>query len=291
MKTRGEKIFDLFNIIFMIIFSFVIIYPIWYIVVLSLNDAQDAIRGGIYWIPRKFSFDNYIAVFQNKEIFTAFGVTILKTSLGIITHVLFTAMVAYGISKQELKFRKFYIILGTITLFFSGGLIPYYILIKDIGLIDNFLVYIIPSMFSFYNLILFQSFFRDIPASIEESASIDGANHFQIFTRIILPISLPIIATVSLFVGVGQWNDFFTGLLYVNTPELQPIQTLLYKIIAKEGSSVITEGMRTAGVTLSTTSKSLQLATMVITTLPVVCLYPFLQKYFVKGMVLGSVKE
>ncbi|MGL5797884.1 MAG: carbohydrate ABC transporter permease [Cetobacterium sp.] len=291
MKTRGEKIFDLFNIIFMVTFSFVIIYPIWYIVILSLNDAQDAIRGGIYWIPRKFSFDNYIAVFQNKEIFTAFGVTILKTSLGIVTHVLFTAMVAYGISKQELKFRKFYIILGTITLFFSGGLIPYYILIKDICLIDNFLVYIIPSMFSFYNLILFQSFFRDIPASIEESASIDGANHFQIFTRIILPISLPIIATVSLFVGVGQWNDFFTGLLYVNTPELQPIQTLLYKIIAKEGSSVITEGMRTAGVTLSTTSKSLQLATMVITTLPVVCLYPFLQKYFVKGMVLGSVKE
>ncbi|MGL4976469.1 MAG: carbohydrate ABC transporter permease [Cetobacterium sp.] len=291
MKTRGEKIFDLFNIIFMVTFSFVIIYPIWYIVILSLNDAQDAIRGGIYWIPRKFSFDNYIAVFQNKEIFTAFGVTILKTSLGIVTHVLFTAMVAYGISKKELKFRKFYIILGTITLFFSGGLIPYYILIKDIGLIDNFLVYIIPSMFSFYNLILFQSFFRDIPASIEESASIDGANHFQIFTRIILPISLPIIATVSLFVGVGQWNDFFTGLLYVNTPELQPIQTLLYKIIAKEGSSVITEGMRTAGVTLSTTSKSLQLATMVITTLPVVCLYPFLQKYFVKGMVLGSVKE
>ncbi|MGL5356929.1 MAG: carbohydrate ABC transporter permease [Cetobacterium sp.] len=291
MKTKGEKIFDLFNIIVMVVFSFVIIYPIWYIVVLSLNDSQDAIKGGIYWFPRSFSFDNYIAVFQNKQIFKAFGITILKTSVGIITHILFTSMVAYGISKQDLKLRKVYIALGTITLFFSGGLIPYYILIKDIGLINNFLVYIIPSMFSFYNLILFQSFFRDIPASIEESACIDGANYFQIFTRIILPISLPIIATISLFVGVGQWNDFFTGLLYINDPELQPIQTLLYKIIAKEGSSVITEGMRTAGVTLSTTSKSLQLATMVITTLPVVCLYPFLQKFFVKGMVLGSVKE
>jgi len=291
ITSKGDKAFNIFNVLLMILFSFMILYPLWYILILSFNDAQDAMKGGIYWFPRKFSLDNYRAVLGNPSIFSAFKITILKTLIGVVTHVLFTAMVAYGLSKQELRFRKFYVIIGTITLFFGGGLIPTYLLMKSLGLIDSFWVYIIPSMFSFYNLILFQSFFRDLPKSLEESAIIDGANYFQVFIKIILPLSLPVLATVALFVGVGQWNDFFTGLLYINRDELQPIQTFLYKVIAKEGTVAMSESMRSAGVAIVTTSKSLQLATMVITTAPIIAIYPFLQKYFVKGMVLGSVKE
>ena len=291
ITSKGDKAFNIFNVLLMILFSFMILYPLWYILILSFNDAQDAMKGGIYWLPRKFSLDNYRAVLGNPNIFSAFKITIFKTLIGVVTHVLFTAMVAYGLSKQELRFRKFYVIIGTITLFFGGGLIPTYLLMKSLGLIDSFWVYIIPSMFSFYNLILFQSFFRDLPKSLEESAIIDGANYFQVFIKIILPLSLPVLATVALFVGVGQWNDFFTGLLYINRDELQPIQTFLYKVIAKEGTVAMSESMRSAGVAIVTTSKSLQLATMVITTAPIIAIYPFLQKYFVKGMVLGSVKE
>lgn len=291
ITSKGDKAFNIFNVLLMILFSFMILYPLWYILILSFNDAQDAMKGGIYWIPRKFSLDNYRAVLGNPNIFNAFKITILKTLIGVVTHVLFTAMVAYGLSKQELRFRKVYVIIGTITLFFGGGLIPTYLLMKSLNLIDSFWVYIIPSMFSFYNLILFQSFFRDLPKSLEESAIIDGANYFQVFIKIILPLSMPVLATVALFVGVGQWNDFFTGLLYINREELQPIQTFLYKVIAKEGTVAMSESMRAAGVSIVTTSKSLQLATMVITTAPIIAIYPFLQKYFVKGMVLGSVKE
>lgn len=294
-KTIGstgllEKIFDTTVAIFMMVITFLMIYPIWYVFVQSLNEGFDAAQGGLYWWPRVFTLDNYIEVFKNDEIITAFGVTIARTLIATPVHVLFTAMVAYAFSRNDLIGRKVYMRMGVITMFFSGGLIPTFILITQLGLFDNFWVYIFPTMFNFFDLIIFQSFFRSIPSSLEEAARIDGANSFTIFGKIILPVSMPVLATITLFNGVFNWNDYFMGRLYFNNQDLIPIQTYLYKIIStSEGSKYTLMAGQANAATF--TSTSLQMATMIVTTAPIVCIYPFLQKYFVKGMMIGSVKE
>ncbi len=288
-KTPGEMAFDGLNILAMIVIFFVTIYPIWYVLVNSFNDGQDAMRGGIYWLPRIFSFDNYKAVFANEGIMTAMGVTVAKTVIGVVIHVFFTAMIAYALSRRELVGRKFYMLMGTITLIFPVSLIPNYMLIKDLHMLDNFLVYIIPVMFSFFDLIIFLAFFREIPEGLEEAAKIDGANDFSIFVRIIIPVSMPAIATIALFHGVYQWNDYFTGVLFINNIDLQPIQTFLFRVVAQSSSSQIVA--QTGGaINRTVTSQSIKMATMVVTTLPIVLAYPFLQKYFVKGLMIGSIK-
>ncbi|AHM65790.1 carbohydrate ABC transporter permease [Paenibacillus polymyxa] len=288
-RTAGEAIFDFFNNIFMLVICFVTLYPVWYVLVNSFNEGADAMRGGIYWWPRLFSLDSYQAVFANSGIMTAMGVTVAKTLIGTIVHVFFTAMIAYAYSRRELIGRKLYMLIGTITLFFGGGLIPTYLLIRDLGLLDSFWVYIIPAMFSFFDLIIFMAFFRELPDALEEAAKIDGANDFSIFCRIVLPVSMPVVATISLFHGVYQWNDYFTGMIYINNTDLQPIQTYLYRVVAQSSSNQMMSAAPGI-VAQSVTSQSIKLATMVITTLPIVLVYPFLQKYFVKGLMIGSVK-
>jgi putative aldouronate transport system permease protein len=287
--SKSDRLFDAFNIVGMLLICFLTLYPIWYVLVNSFNDGQDAMRGGIYWVPRVFSFDNYIEVFKNAGIMTAMGITIAKTVIGVVCHVFFTAMVGYALSRRELLGRKIYLVMGTITMFFYGGLIPTFLLIRDLGLFDSFLVYIIPALFSFFDMIIFMAFFRDIPDGLEEAARIDGANDLTIFTRIIIPISMPVVATIALFHGVYQWNDYFTGMIYVNKMDLQPIQTFLFRVVAQSSSNQI---VATAGAAINrtVTSQSIKLATMVVTTLPIVLAYPFLQKYFVKGLMVGSIK-
>lgn len=290
MKSKEEKIFNVINNILMGLFCLIILYPVWYITIIAFNNGPDAAMGGIYLIPRVFTMDNFKTVFQTDGIIKAFGVTALRVVIGVTTHVLFTAMVAYGLSKPKLRGRKIFINMGIVTMFFSGGLIPYYLLMKDLGFLDSFWMYIIPSMFNFFDLIIFQSFFKELPASLEESAHIDGANDLQIFVKIILPLSMPVIATIALFNGVYHWNDYMTGLIFINNDSLQTIQTYLYKIIAQSQASSMAAQAGAAGVARTVTTKSIQLATMVVTTLPIMCVYPFLQKYFVKGVMVGSVK-
>ncbi|NBD27381.1 carbohydrate ABC transporter permease [Paenibacillus glycinis] len=288
-KTAGEAIFDAANVAGMLLICFVTIYPIWYVLVNAFNEGQDAMRGGIYWWPRVPSLDSFQAVFANPGIMTAMGITVSKTLAGTAAHVFFTAMVAYAFSRRDLIGRKGYMLIGTVTMFFSGGLIPSYLLVRDLHLLDNFLVYIIPAMFNFFDLIIFLAFFREIPAGLEEAAKIDGANDFSIFVRVVIPVSMPVIATIALFHGVYQWNDYFTGMIYINDMDLQPIQTFLYRVIAQSSSNLMMAAMP-GGITKSVTSQSIKLATMVVTTLPIVLAYPFLQKYFVKGLMIGSIK-
>ena len=290
-KLKKVKFFDVLNILIMLLICFVMIYPIWFVIVNSFSQGTEVLKGGIYWWPRAFCLENYAAVFKNKEIFTAFGITVLKTVAGTVTSVFFTAMVAYGLSKSYLVGRKFYMVFGIITMFFSGGLIPYFLLIKSLGMLDSFWVYIIPSLFSFYNAIIFMTFFRNIPQEMEESAKIDGANDFKIFLKIILPVSGPVIATIALFNGIGQWNDYFTGVIYITNEQwLTPIQTFLYKIISENSSTRIVANMPASVRNSMVTSTTIKYATMVVTTFPIVCVYPFLQKYFVQGIMVGSVK-
>ncbi len=289
-KLNGVTVGDKVIVLFMLLLCFVTLYPVWYTIVISFNDSSDALRGGIYWFPRKFSLESYRTVFMDKSIIRAFGVTIARTVIGTVTSVLFTAMVGYAFSKKHIMGNKIYMLLGTVTMFFGGGLIPYFILLKNIGLYDNFWVYIIPSLFNFYNMIIFMSFFRELPAGLEESAKLDGANDLVVFIRIIVPLSMPVIATIALFNGVWHWNDYFSGVMYTNNASLQPIQTFLYRIVASASASKAVVSLPAGVSAQQVSSQSVRLATMVVTTAPIICVYPFMQKYFVKGMMIGSIK-
>lgn len=286
--SKDEKIFNVANVIFMVFFLAIIALPLWNIVALSFNDATDAARGGIYFWPRKFSLESYYTVFEDSAIYKAFVISVAKTVIGVVLHTALTAMVAYGMSRRNLMGRKIYMNMGILTMFVSGGMIPTFLLFKELGLLNNFWVYIIPVLFSFYDMVILMNFFRSIPFSLEESAMMDGANPFIIFVKIILPLSLPVLATIALFHGIFQWNDYMTANIYVDDRSLYPLQMLLFRIVSENLSPAVATG---TNVVRNTTSQSLQLATMVVTTVPVVVIYPFLQKYFIQGMTLGSVKE
>lgn len=289
-KTKGEALFDLANNLLMLCVCFATLYPIWYILINAFNDGTDAMLGNIYWWPRMFTLENFEAVFASPGIMRAMLITVAKTLIGVVTHVFFTAMVAYALSRKGLIGGKIYILLGTVTLFFGGGLIPLYMLIRDLHLLENFMVYIIPVLFSFFDLIIFMTFFREIPEGLEEAARIDGAHDWSIFLRVVLPVSLPVLATIALFHGVYQWNDYFTGMIYFNNESLQPIQTYLFRVVAQSSSSQMMVAVQGSAINKTVTSQSIKLATMVVTTLPIVFVYPFLQRYFVKGMMIGSIK-
>ncbi|WP_312093042.1 carbohydrate ABC transporter permease [Niallia sp.] len=288
-KLKENRVFNIVNIIFLTLFTIIIIYPIWNIVVKSFSSPDTLYHVGLKLWPEDFSIINYKLVFNDPTIWNAFMVSVLKTVIGVFTHVLLTAMVAYGMSKQNLIGRNFYTVLGVGTMFFSGGMIPTYLLMRSLGLLDSFWVYIIPSLFSYYDMLILMNFFREIPHSLEESAKMDGAGVWTIFMRIVLPLSTPVLATIALFNGVFQWNDYMTAKLYISNEALYPIQMKLYEIIVQTQAAA---NMQTAtSVVIPTTSESIQLATIVIATVPIVLVYPFLQKYFLSGMMIGAVKE
>ena len=287
IKTKAEKILDIINLIFLSIISFLCLYPFYNILVTSINDPIDAARGGITFWPRVFSLESYKMVFQNEDIINAFYVTVARTLIGTIIAVLFTAAFAYGVSKRELMGRKFIMSMTLVTMYFGGGLIPTYILIaKWLHLKNNFLAYIIPNMFSVFNAIIMMTFFSSIPKEIEESARIDGANDVTVFIKLIIPLSMPVLATIALFNGVFHWNSWFDAMLYGGS-KLKTLQQILMQIINTNNNvSVLAGNLGFKAVS----SESIKLATMVITTLPIIFAYPFLQKYFVKGIMIGSVK-
>ena len=287
---KENRVFNIVNIAIMSAFALIIIIPIWTIVVDSFtNPASLSTSAQFRLFPKEFSLENYKVVFADVSIWSAFLISVLKTVIGVITHVFFTAMVAYGMSKSYLMGRKFYTAIGIITMFFGGGMIPTYLLIKSLGLLNSFWVFIIPALFSYYDMIILMNFFREIPPSLEESAKIDGAGVWSIFLKIALPLSKPAICTIALFNGVYQWNDYMTTKLYINSKALYPIQMKLYEIIVQQQAQTMKP--TTGSVIIPTTSQSIQLATIVIATVPIVLVYPFLQKYFLSGMMVGAVKE
>ncbi|GIO65850.1 carbohydrate ABC transporter permease [Paenibacillus cookii] len=297
MQTHRFSVFNLLNYILLTLFGFLMIYPFIYILIYSLNDGKDSMMGALYFFPRKFTLDNYAQVFDNKQIWQAYKITILRTVTGTVLHVLLCTLMAYALSKKTLPgrtFFTFYIFLPTI---FSAGFIPYFITLQKLHLINTFWVYVIPMLFNFMHIVIIRTFLQGIPEEIEESARIDGLNDFQIFMRIIIPLSGPVIATISLFIGVAHWNDWFTGTYYVSDKNLIPVQTLLQQMLteAEALSSSMQRAAQQGGQTVNVnmagaTPESLRMALLVITVFPILCVYPFLQKYFVKGVMIGSVK-
>lgn len=288
-QDLDSRIFDTLNVTILLLFTMIIVVPLWNVIVSSFSSGRSLAEGGFVFWPKEFSLENYQAVFRDETIWQSFIISVLKTVIGVVTHVFFCAMVGYGLSKSNVRGRKLYVTMGVITMFFSGGMIPTYLLIKSLGLLNTFWVYIIPALFSYYDVVILMNFFRNVPDSLEESAKIDGAGDWKIFLKIFIPLSMPAMATIALFNGVNQWNDFMTTKLYITDQWLYPLQMKLYEIIVQSQ----TQSMQNmaGSVVIETTTKGVQLATIVITTLPIVVIYPILQRYFISGMMLGAVKE
>lgn len=293
MKRRQGIYFNVFNTFAMTLLSFVFVYPFYQLLVISFNDGTDAIRGGIYFWPRDWTFDNYTTVLKNPLLGNAYLVTIARTVLGTLTSVVATGMMAYALSKKALLFHKGYVYILVFTMFFSGGLVPSFLLIRSLGLLDHFLVYIIPSLISVWNAMIMIGFFRSMPEALEESAKMDGYNEILIFFRIVVPTSMPVFAAIALFNGVSHWNAWFDAYIYVNNPDLQPLQTILMKIIKETGAQQTLNDIMLREGTQSTkvTPEAVKIATMMVAIGPILLIYPLLQKYFIKGIMLGSLKE
>lgn len=270
-----------------------IILPCINIVALSFNDGKDAARGGIYFWTRKFTLDNYKEVFRDGSITKAYVITISRTVIGTLASLLVTSFAAYSLKEKDLPGRKIITMLITFTMLFSGGMIPTYIQYNKLGLIDSFWVYVVPGLVSVTYLLMMRTFFETIPDSLEESAKLDGCGYFRTFGTIMIPLSKPVIAVVGLYTAVNHWNDWFSGAFYMRSSSLWPVQTVLQQMLSKAMASreVTTVSQAIAQNANSVTSDSLKMAAVVVTTVPILCVYPFIQKYFAQGAMIGAVKE
>lgn len=295
--TTGEKIFKFAVYAIIILLCLSIILPFMNILALSFNAGKDAERGGIAFWPRVWTLENYKEVFLAANIGKAFAVSLFRTILGTIAGVLLSAMAAYTLKSKTMPGVRFFTLLVFFTMLFSGGIIPYYMTLKTLSLTNSIWVYVIPSLYSAWNLIIMRTFFQQISISLEESARLDGCNDFQIFWKIVLPLSKPVIATISLFTAVGHWNDWFTGSFYVRNSDIRPLSTLLQEMLTKQ-DAIRDTLMQAAGSRqvellsrIQITGDSLKMATIIVVVTPIIIVYPFIQKYFAKGAMIGSVKE
>ncbi len=291
-----DRIFDTCNYIFLTLVFIVTLYPFLNVLAVSLNDSTDTVRGGIYIWPREFTLDNYKAIFEYDYLVTGFINSVLRTVIGTALGVLSSAMVAFTLSRADFQGRKFVSTILVLTLYFSGGLIPGYMLMRELSLINSFWVYVLPGMVNAFNIIIVRSFMDGLPYSLQESAKIDGANDFSIFWRIVLPLCTPVLATIALFVAVGQWNSWFDTYLYNSSnPSLTTLQYELMKILQNTtmGAADVNQFRGTAGeeVAAKVSPESIKMAISMVTIIPILLVYPFVQRFFVQGMTLGAVKS
>ncbi|GBF75613.1 hypothetical protein PA598K_04032 [Paenibacillus sp. 598K] len=289
-RTVEDRVVDTVNTGLLLLMALVTMYPFYYLIIISFNNGLDSSLGGIYFWPRAFTLSNYEKFLSDPKWLMAFGVSGLRTVVGAAITIFFTCLTAYGLAYRNLVFQKVYFSFFIIAMYTSGGLIPYYVVLRSLGLLNTFWVYIVPGAVTIFFLVIAVSFFREIPPEMEESARIDGASDLTIFFRMILPVSKPLIAAMGLFVGVGQWNAWMDSAYFVNKDGLR---TLTYRMM-----EVINQGMmptdlataeRAAAIT-GVTTFSIQVTAMVIAVVPILLVYPFLQKYFVQGIMIGSVK-
>ena len=289
MVTKKVTAFDVVLVILMILLSAIFIYPLLNMLALSFSDSQELKSLPVYLMPNGFSLESYKALLNDSRTILYYWNTIQYAAVGTVIMLLTTSLMAYPLSIPSMRGRKLVSILLTITMFFGGGLIPYYVTIMQLGMIDSFWVMVIPGAISAYNVIVFKTFFMSIPESLRESAGLDGAGHFRILFQIILPLSKAVIATFALFSIVGYWNDYMTALLYLRDDTKYPIQLLMRRLLVlmdyKDASTA--QLLKDYRAISSRTTKA---AATIITVVPVLCVYPFMQKHFAKGVLVGSIK-
>ena len=292
-KTAADIIFVTCNTLFMLAFVIVTLYPVLNTLALSFNDGIDAVRGGIHLIPRKFTLQNYSTVFSKQNMVTGAVVTVLRTILGTGISLASNALLAFIVSRKNFLFRSQLSLFWVITMYVNGGMIPVFLLYKNLHLTGTFWVYVVPGAVSAFNMLVLRTYMQGLPDSLEESAQLDGAGYFTIFMKIISPLCKPVYATVALFVAVYQWNSWFDAMLYNRmksqyTTLQYELMKLLNSVMQQSGSA---DGAKNVASASAVTPITVRAAATIITMLPIVCLYPFLQRYFVAGLTIGGVKE
>lgn len=285
----SEKLFTVFNYSLITILCVGMIYPFWHVFMQSFSSAEEALKGGVFLLPRDFSLDTYRSVFKNPHIFTGFRTSVIVTVTGSVLGTFITALTAYPLSKSRLRGNGIIMFLVLFTMIFSAGMIPNYMLINDLGIYNSRWALILPLMVSAYNCIIMKSFFGSISESLEESARIDGCTDIGIFFRIILPLSKATIATILLFNAVMYWNDYFSTVLYIKDINKWPLQTVLRNMLTNTQQAMQAAGVNVRAET-QTNAITIKAASIIVATVPILLIYPFVQKHFVKGVMIGGVK-
>lgn len=284
----GSMTFDIANTLFLILLAIVMLYPLWYVFVGSLLPYEEAIKNGFNLFPKQVTFDAYRSVFGSKFIMNGFVISIVVTIGAVIYQLVITSAAAYALTKQDLPLRNAIFIFFIITMFASGGLIPTYLLVKKLHLMNNLLVMILPSAVSVFNIIVMKTFIQSLPKEMEESAFIDGAGFMKIWISIILPLSGPVLATIGLFVTVGQWNNWMTPMMYLQEKSLWPLAMVLRDILVEDNKHLLDATVQVKRMTLDKTIKN---AVIIVSIVPIMLIYPFIQKHFTKGVMIGAIKS
>lgn len=293
-NSLPDKIFDGVNLVVMLILLVIFVWPLWFVLIASISDPNEVWLGNVLLLPKKITLDSYEALMNYSQIWVGYKNTIFYTVVGTVINVVATICAAYPLSRKDFVPRKFILVMLMITMYFGGGLIPTYLVVSKLGLLNTRWAMILPGLVSVYNIIVMRTYFMSsIPTSLQEAATLDGANSFQYLIRIVLPLSKPIIAVIALYYAVGHWNDFYTALIYIYDNSLMPLQSFLRDMLMSTKMTV----NNISGLDAATVARKAQLAqtlkysVIIVSTVPVLCIYPFIQKYFVKGVMIGSVKE
>lgn len=288
----SDRIFDWFNYLIMIIIAIIFIWPLWFVIIASVSDPDAVWAGEVILYPIEFTLSCYKRIFEYEQIWIGYRNTIFYTLVGTTLNVVMTILVAFPLSRKNLMFGGFFSKMFMITMYFSGGLIPNYLLVENLGLMNTPLALILPGAISFFNVIIVRTFFANtIPDSLEEAASIDGANTWTYFLKVVLPLSKAIIAIMVLYYAVGHWNSYFNAMIYINDVELQPLQLVLRNILINDSTVDMMESMdMTEQIERMRIAQSMKYGIIIVSAAPLLCIYPFVQKYFVKGVMIGAVK-
>lgn len=290
-ESAGDRLFDIINYILLAIVLTIVLYPLIFVAVASISNPAAVVKGEVWLFPKEINFTGYEKVFANKEILNGYMNTILYTVVGTIVNVGMTILAAYPLSRKDFRGRNIFTALFVFTMFFSGGLIPTYLIVKDLGMTNTMWALIIPNAVAIWNIIIMRTFFQQsIPFEIQESAQMDGCGNLKILLKIILPLSMPILAVMTLFYSVAHWNSFFSALIYLTERDKYPLQLFLREILIQ---SNMQDMIQTSEESLAKTimeAESIKYALVIVANLPILMLYPFLQRYFVKGMIIGAIK-
>ena len=293
-ETKADRIFNIMNVTLLTFILIIVLYPLIYVVSASISDPVLLNQGKIFLLPKGITFDGYRRVFQDKGIWTGYRNTILYTALGTMINLVVTLPAAYSLSRKDFHGRGFFTAMFTFTMFFSGGLIPTYLVVKNLGIRDTIWAMVLPNAAAMWNIVITRTFFQsNIPIELQEAAEIDGSSNTRLFFTIVLPLSKPIIAVMALFYGVGHWNNFFLALIYISKRTLYPLQLILREILIQSEISaemLVTGGEFEAMDKQAEVANLIKYAIMIVSTIPVLMIYPFIQKYFVEGIMIGAIK-
>jgi protein lplC len=288
---KKKSLFDIILYIILGIIALVTIYPFYNVLIISMSNTIASATYSPYLYPHVFDFTGYKAIVKDVQFFKSLGTTLFVTIVGTLLNMIFSVTAAYVLSRKRLKGRKFFLSLILFTMLFSGGMIPTYLVVSSLGLVNNIWSMILPNLINTYYLILMKNYFAGLPVSLEDAARIDGANEFVIMTRIFIPISKPFMATFLLFYAVERWNEWWNAYLYINDINIKPLQIYLRDTLVSFNSQLTSQAQSVMSTQDKVFVQSIQMAAIIITMLPILCAYPFLQKYFVKGVLIGAVKE